>query len=116
AELARVVNDACLVAARHELPEVTAACFQEAVAAVAMGRARTSALITEHDRRITAWHEAGHTVAALAQPDADEPVSVTIIPRGPSGGATWLGGNDDSFLTRDQARARLATSMAARAA
>jgi cell division protease FtsH len=81
-----------------------------------MGRARTSALITEHDRLITAWHEAGHTVAALVQPDADEPVSVTIIPRGPSGGATWMGGNDNAFLTRDQARARLTTSMAGRAA
>ena len=103
-------------AARHGLAEVTPACFQEAVAVVAMGRARTSALITEHDRHITAWHEAGHTVAALVQPDADEPVSVTIIPRGPSGGATWMGGNDNAFLTRDQARARLTTSMAGRAA
>src|SRR4051812_39950903 len=116
ADLARIVNEACLAAARHELSEVTSACFQEAVAAVAMGRARTSALITEHDRRITAWHEAGHTVAALVQPDADEPVSVTIIPRGPSGGATWMGGNDNSFLTRDQARSQLTTSMAGRAA
>jgi cell division protease FtsH len=86
------------------------------VASVALGRARTSALITEHDRRITAWHEAGHTIAALVQPDADDPVSVTIIPRGPSGGATWMGGNDNSFLTRDQARAQLTTSMAGRAA
>jgi cell division protease FtsH len=116
ADLARVVNEACLAAARHRLTEVTPACFQEAVAVVAMGRARTSALITEHDRRITAWHEAGHTVAALVQPHADDPVSVTIIPRGPSGGATWIGGNDNSFLTRDQARAQLTTSMAGRAA
>jgi cell division protease FtsH len=116
ADLARVVNEACMAAARHGLADVTAACFQEAVAVVAMGRARTSALITEHDRLITAWHEAGHTVAALVQPDADEPVSVTIIPRGPSGGATWMGGNDNAFLTRDQARARLTTSMAGRAA
>jgi cell division protease FtsH len=116
AELARVVNEACLAAARHGSEEVTSGCFQEAVAVVAMGRARTSALITEHDRLITAWHEAGHTVAALVQPDADEPVSVTIIPRGPSGGATWMGGNDNAFLTRDQARARLTTSMAGRAA
>ena len=82
ADLARVVNEACIAAARHGLAEVTTACFQEAVAVVAMGRARTSALITEHDRLITAWHEAGHTVAALVQPDADDPVSVTIIPRG----------------------------------
>src|SRR3954451_21437053 len=116
ADLAHVVNEACMAAARHSLPEVTARCFQEAVAVVAMGRARTSALITEHDRLVTAWHEAGHTVAALVQPDADEPVSVTIIPRGPSGGATWMGGNDNAFLTRDQARARLTTSMAGRAA
>jgi cell division protease FtsH len=116
ADLARVVNEACLAAARHRLPDVTTACFQEAVAVVAMGRARTSALVTEHDRRITAWHEAGHTVAALVQPDADDPVSVTVIPRGPSGGATWMGGNDNSFLTRDQARAQLTTSMAGRAA
>ena len=116
ADLARVVNEACTAAARHGLSTVTTACFQEAVAVVAMGRARTSALITEHDRLITAWHEAGHTVAALVQPDADEPVSVTIIPRGPSGGATWMGGNDNSFLTREAARARLTTSMAGRAA
>jgi cell division protease FtsH len=116
ADLARVVNEACLAAARRRLPDVTTACFREAVAVVAMGRARTSALITEHDRRITAWHEAGHTVAALVQQDADDPVSVTIIPRGPSGGATWMGGNDNSFLSRDQARAQLTTSMAGRAA
>ncbi len=116
ADLARVVNEACMAAARHGLSDVTGRCFQEAVAVVAMGRARTSALVTEHDRLITAWHEAGHTVAALVQPDADEPVSVTIIPRGPSGGATWMGGNDNAFLTRDQARARLTTSMAGRAA
>jgi cell division protease FtsH len=116
ADLARVVNEACTAAARHGTATVTNACFQEAVAVVAMGRARTSALITEHDRLITAWHEAGHTVAALVQPEADEPVSVTIIPRGPSGGATWMGGNDNSFLTREAARARLTTSMAGRAA
>jgi len=116
ADLARVVNEACTAAARRGRTDVDASCFAEAVAVVAMGRARTSALVTEHDRRITAWHEAGHTVAALVQPDADDPVSVTIVPRGPSGGATWMGGNDNSFLTRGQARAQLTTSMAGRAA
>jgi cell division protease FtsH len=83
ADLARVVNEACTAAARRGRADVDASCFAEAVAVVAMGRARTSALVTEHDRRITAWHEAGHTVAALVQPDADDPVSVTIVPRGP---------------------------------
>jgi len=81
-----------------------------------LGRARRSAIVTVRDRQVTAWHEAGHAVAALVQPEAHDPVQVTIIPRGPSGGATWMGGDDDSFLSRSQACARLAVSMAGRAA
>jgi cell division protease FtsH len=81
-----------------------------------MGRARTSALVTQHDREITAWHEAGHTICALLQDAADDPVSVSIIPRGAAGGVTWMSGNDDSFLTREKALARMVTSLGGRAA
>jgi cell division protease FtsH len=116
AELAQVVNEACMEAARRDLKEVDASCFQSAIATVALGRARTSALVTDIDRKITAWHEAGHTVAAFLQPHADDPVEVTIIPRGPSGGATWMAGNDNMFMTRSKALADLVTSMAGRAA
>jgi cell division protease FtsH len=116
ADLAQVVNEACMEAARRGQTVVDASCFQAAVATVAMGRERTSALVTEYDRRITAWHEAGHTLAAALLPDADDPVSVTIIPRGPAGGVTWMSGNDDIFLPRQKALARLVVALAGRAA
>ena len=116
ADLAQVVNEACMEAARRGTDVVDASCFQAAVATVAMGRARTSALVTDHDRRITAWHEAGHTLAAALLPDADDPVSVTIVPRGPAGGVTWMSGNDDVFLPRKKALAQLVVALAGRAA
>ena len=116
AELAQVVNEACMEAARRGLTEVGADCLDAAVATVALGRARTSALVTEHDRRITAWHEAGHAVAALLLDDADDPVQVSIVPRGPAGGVTWMSGNDDMFLTRARALADLRVAMGGRAA
>ncbi|MBB2924891.1 AAA family ATPase [Cellulomonas cellasea] len=116
ADLAQVVNEACMEAARRGQPFVDAACFQGAIATVALGRARTSALVTEFDRRITAWHEAGHTIAAALLPDADDPVSVTIVPRGPAGGVTWMSGSDDIFLPRKKALAQLIVAMAGRAA
>ncbi|MCU1432933.1 MAG: FtsH-2 peptidase [Actinotalea sp.] len=116
ADLAQVVNEACMEAARRDQAVVDHSCFQAAIATVAMGRARTSALVTEYDRRITAWHEAGHTLAAAILPDADDPVSVTIVPRGPAGGVTWMSGNDDVFLPRKKALARLVVALAGRAA
>ena len=115
AQLASLVNEACLEAARRDLTTVPHDCFDHAVATIAMGRARTSALVTEHDRQITAWHEAGHTVAAYLQADADDPVQVTIVPRGPAGGVTWMSGNDDLFLPRRKAHAQLVTALAGRA-
>jgi cell division protease FtsH len=103
-------------AVRRDLAEVTPECFEHAVATIAMGRARTSALVTHHDRKVTAWHESGHTVAAYLQEQADDPVQVTIIPRGPAGGVTWMSGNDDQFLPRRKAHAQLVTALAGRAA
>ena len=116
ADLAQVVNEACMEAVRRDRLEVDASCFQAAIATVALGRARTSALVTDFDREITAWHEAGHTLAATLLPDADDPVSVTIVPRGPAGGATWMSGNDDVFLPRKKALAQLTVALAGRAA
>jgi cell division protease FtsH len=116
AELAQVVNEACMEAARRGQSVVDGDCFDASIATVALGRARTSALVTDFDREVTAWHEAGHTLAALLLPDADDPVQVSIVPRGPAGGVTWMSGNDDVFLTRARARADLRVSMAGRAA
>ena len=116
ADLAFLMNEAALEAARQQSPVITAAHLHAALSTAVMGRARVSAVVTERDRRITAWHEAGHAVAALVLPHADDPVSVTIVPRGEAGGVTWMGGNDNSFLTRSEAEARLVVAMAGRAA
>ncbi|MGH9156040.1 MAG: ATP-dependent metallopeptidase FtsH/Yme1/Tma family protein [Acidimicrobiales bacterium] len=116
ADLEFLVNEAALVAARRGSDMITGADLQDALATAVLGRERRSAVITDRDRRITAWHEAGHAVAALVLPHADDPVSVTIVPRGVAGGVTWMGGNDNSFLTRSEAQARLVVSMGGRAA
>jgi cell division protease FtsH len=115
AQLAAVVNEAALEAVRRDLDSVTTDCLDHAVATIAMGRARTSAMVTEHDRHIAAWHEAGHTIAALLLPDADDPVQVTIVPRGPAGGVTWMAGSDDVFLGRRRALSQMIVSLAGRA-
>jgi cell division protease FtsH len=116
AELAQLVNEACMEAGRRGDERVNHDCFASALATVALGKARTSALVTENDRLITAWHEAGHTLTALLIPDADDPVQVSITPRGPAGGVTWMSGSDDLFLTRSGAYAKLTVAMAGRAA
>jgi cell division protease FtsH len=116
ADISNLVNQAALEAARAERDELCTDDFAEALATVMMGRARRSATVTERDRAITAWHEAGHAVVALVVPEAHDPVQVTIVPRGSAGGVTWMGGDDAAFLTGSEARARLAVSLAGRAA
>ncbi|GAC1517926.1 MAG: hypothetical protein NVS1B12_07410 [Acidimicrobiales bacterium] len=116
ADLAFLVNEAALEAARHRGTVVTNAHFDSALATAVLGKERRSAVISDRDRRITAFHETGHALAALLQPEADDPVSVTIIPRGVAGGVTWMSGDDDAYMTRGQARARLVVMLAGRAA
>ncbi|MPY94687.1 MAG: ATP-dependent zinc metalloprotease FtsH [Acidimicrobiia bacterium] len=116
AELEQLVNEAALVSGRAGRLAIAGGDVEEALQVSMLGRARRSASVTERDRRITAWHEAGHAVAALLQPAAPDPVAVTIVPRGIAGGVTWMDGSDDQFLTRSQANAQLVTLMAGRAA
>jgi cell division protease FtsH len=116
ADISNLVNQAALEAARAGREELSTGDFAEALATVMMGRARRSATVTERDRSITAWHEAGHAVVAMVLAEAHDPVQVTIVPRGSAGGVTWMGGDDAAFLTGAEARARLAVSLAGRAA
>jgi cell division protease FtsH len=115
ADLSQIANEAAIEAARRGLKAIDASCFSSAVALVAMGRARRSALITDRDRLITAYHEAGHTICALLHPDAPAPVSVSITPRGHAGGITWMNGSDDQYMARPQAAAQLIVAMGGRA-
>lgn len=115
ADLGEIVNEACMEAARRNRETVTEKDFDYAVEATAMGKERTSAVVSERDRAITAWHEAGHTLVAMVLPDANDPVSVSIIPRGPAGGVTWMSEKDNAFMTRREAYARLVVAMGGRA-
>jgi cell division protease FtsH len=116
ADLANLVNQAALAAAREDAAEITMAHVEDAIATVMIGRERRSAEVLQRDREITAWHEAGHTVAALVQADAADPAGVSIIPRGHAGGVTWMNGDDHQFFLAPQAHAQLAVAMAGRAA
>lgn len=115
ADLAQIANEAAIEAARRGRKSINAECFSAAVALVAMGRARKSALITDRDRLITAYHEAGHTVCALVHPGAANPAGVSITPRGHAGGITWMNGTDDLYLSRPQASAQLVVALGGRA-
>ena len=115
ADIAALFNEASMLCARRDGSSISEKDLSEAVAVVYLGRERKSAVVTLRDREITAWHEAGHTVVAMLDKDADDPVSVTIVPRGQSGGATWLGGSDHSYTTKSQALARLRVGMGGRA-
>jgi cell division protease FtsH len=116
ADIANLVNQASLEAARAGRDETTAEDFAEAVATVYMGRGRKSAEVPQKSREITAWHEGGHAVAALLLPQAHDPVMVTIIPRGMSGGTTWTIDNDETFQSRSEMLAQLVVTLAGRAA
>jgi cell division protease FtsH len=116
ADLARVCNEAAIAAVRLSKKHVDAECFDEAVEIVAIGRPRTSTVVTERDRRITAWHESGHATLALLLEESSDPVAVTIVPRGPAGGVTWMGGSDDRYMTRDQAETQLMVMLGGRVA
>jgi cell division protease FtsH len=83
---------------------------------VVLGPARRSLQVAERDRRVTAWHEAGHALTGLLLADASDPVQVTIVPRGATGEATWFPGRDELLVTAGQARAQLVVALAGRAA
>lgn len=116
ADIANVMNQASLIAVRHERSEVTGADVSEAITVVTIGPERRSRVPSERDRRISAVHEAGHTVCAMVQDDAPDPVQVTIVPRGQAGGVTWTAGTDDDFVTLRQAQAQLVLALGGRAA
>jgi cell division protease FtsH len=115
AGLAELVNEAAMCAGRDHRVVVSASDFEAALARVVMGAERRSSMPTERDRRVTAWHEAGHSVAALVLEHACDPVSVSIVPRGPAGGVTWMSGTDDQLFTRAEADATMVVQLAGRA-
>jgi cell division protease FtsH len=118
ADLENLVNEAALLAARQDKDVVTMVDFEMAKDKVLMGAERRSMVISEQERKTTAWHEAGHAlVAKLLEKNADPVHKVTIIPRGPALGLTQqLPKEDRLSMSRDFAKARLAVMMGGRVA
>jgi cell division protease FtsH len=117
ADLESLVNEAALMAARKGKDLVEMRDFEEAKDKVLMGPERRSMVISEKERRITAYHEAGHTLVARLIPGTDPVHRVTIIPRGPALGVTQqLPSEDRLNATKDWAEARISIMMGGRVA
>jgi len=117
ADLQNLVNEAALLAARRDAQFVQNGDFEEAKDKVLMGSARKSLIMTDEDKRATAYHEAGHALVALLTPAADPVHKVTIIPRGSALGVTMTMPDEDRFnLTKDQMVAQIKHAMGGRAA
>jgi cell division protease FtsH len=117
ADLENIVNEAALLAARKNHDKVTMADLEEAKDKVMMGAARKSIVMSEPERVLTAYHEAGHALVAWALPGADPVHKVTIIPRGLSLGLTMQLPSEDRYTaSRRYLEKRLAIMMGGRAA
>lgn len=117
AELANVVNEAALSAARRRSSRVAMEDFEEGWDRVLLGSERKSMVLTSEEKRLTAYHEAGHTIVGLMLPVLDPVHKVTIIPRERSLGVTASFPVRDQYTrSRAQLRARLVMLMAGRAA
>jgi cell division protease FtsH len=117
AQLANLVNEAALNAARFDRKSVAMADFEEAKDKVLMGKERKSMIMSDDEKRNTAYHEAGHALAAHLLPDADPLHKVTIIPRGRALGVTMqLPEGDKYSYTREYMEASLTILLAGRVA
>ncbi|BBX48998.1 ATP-dependent zinc metalloprotease FtsH [Mycolicibacterium poriferae] len=117
ADLANVINEAALLTARENGTIITGAALEEAVDRVVGGPRRKSRIISEHEKKITAYHEGGHTLAAWAMPDIEPIYKVTILARGRTGGHAMAVPEDDKgLMTRSEMIARLVFAMGGRAA
>ncbi|MBR3368703.1 ATP-dependent zinc metalloprotease FtsH [Candidatus Saccharibacteria bacterium] len=117
ADLANIANEAAITAAREGHKEITNDDVTEAFERVAIGPERKSKVMNDHEREITAFHEAGHAIVGHVLPDSDPVHKVTIIPRGRTGGVTWfLPEEDRSYKNIFELKDILARAMGGRIA
>jgi len=117
ADLANMVNEAALLAARRNRKKVTMQDFEDAKDKVMLGMERKSLVMTDQERRTTAYHEAGHALVAWLIPGSDPVNKVTIIPRGRTLGVTWyLPSEERHNHSKEQLEAQLCHAMGGRAA
>jgi cell division protease FtsH len=117
ADLANVINEAALLAARRSRKGISMREVEEAVDRVMAGPERKSRLMSEEERRLIAYHEGGHALVAHVLPNTDEVHKITVIPRGRALGYTLTLPEQDRFMmTREQLRDELAMLMGGRVA
>ena len=117
ADLANLVNEAAILAARHNLKQVTMKEIEEAIDRLVAGPERKSRLISAKEKAITAHHEVGHALVAKLSEHSDPVHKVSIVARGAMGGYTRLLPTEDRYLySRSQFKAMLATALGGRVA
>ncbi|MCY3002187.1 MAG: ATP-dependent zinc metalloprotease FtsH [Planctomycetota bacterium] len=117
ADLAAIVNEAAIRAALNKKDAITLEDLDEAREKVRYGRQKKSRKVEIEDKKITAYHEAGHTVVASAIPEVDDPHKVSIVPRGRSLGVTWILPDKESYhMQKKRMIGQLALAFGGRAA
>jgi cell division protease FtsH len=117
ADLENVINEGAILAARRNQKQITMNDFQEAVEKVRLGPERRSRVISQEEKEIVAYHEAGHALIAYMIEEADPVHKVSIIARGGAGGFTmFLPEDDQTLVSRAEFKARLAVGLGGRAA
>lgn len=117
ADLANIANEAAIVAARRNSEKISNKDLTEAFEKVAIGPERKTRVMSEKDKELTAYHEAGHAIVGHVLPDSDPVHKVTIIPRGATGGVTWfLPPEDKSYTSVYEFKDVLARAMGGRVA
>jgi cell division protease FtsH len=116
ADLANLINEAALLAARRNLEAVTQSCFDEALDKILIGAERPL-ILSEHDLNVVAYHEGGHALTGLLTENVDPVTKVTIVPRGQALGVTQYSPLDDRYnYSKEYLEAQLVTALGGRAA
>ncbi len=117
ADLSNLVNEAALLSARRNKKRIGMEELEESVERVVAGPERKSKVISERDKKLTAYHEAGHALIGMLMPNADPVHKVSIIPRGRAGGYTlMLPKEDRNYATRSELKDQLKTLLGGRVA
>ncbi|NLX62145.1 MAG: ATP-dependent zinc metalloprotease FtsH [Tissierellia bacterium] len=117
ADLENLTNEAALLAARRNLKKIPMEIFDEAAIKVIAGPEKRSRVISEEEKRLTAYHEAGHAITSRLLPNSDPIHMITIIPRGGAGGFTaYLPEEDRYYMTKSKMEDHLVSLLGGRAA
>jgi cell division protease FtsH len=116
ADIENTVNEAALLAARRSKRSISMSEFQEAIERVQLGPERKSRILSDEEKEITAYHEAGHALVSHMLPHAQTVRKITIIPRGMAGGVTWFLDEDSIFYSRSKFKALIASALGGRVA